>query len=192
MTTSQTVAAQEPQDRITPTERRELRSLVRNLFKVLREEVKQRERELLGNVNRRVTERYVGDDERFREFQAAVDKLIGKANRDLGKLVTDLEASGDQGRWNSRPRVEHYGMTRRYPNREQLREALTGGVSVAARRALLDVDRMEAGLLRDLAVDALRTDAARSFLDRVPDVEALLPATKLAEIEAGFEQAVSA
>jgi hypothetical protein len=58
-------------------------------------------------------------------------------------------------------------------------------------QALLALDRQEADLLRNLALDALETDAARGFLDRIPTVADLVPSRRLREIEAQFDSGLS-
>ena len=54
--------------------------------------------------------------------------------------------------------------------------------------ALLNLDRQEADLLQSLALQTIETDAARQFLAAIPSLGDLVPAARLAEIEAAFDR----
>lgn len=53
--------------------------------------------------------------------------------------------------------------------------------------AAFDPARQEADLLRSLAVDALESDEARSFLGRIPTVGELVPSVRLAELASAID-----
>ena len=56
------------------------------------------------------------------------------------------------------------------------------------REALADLDRQEANMLRQLTLDAIEGDAARKFFEGIPTISALVPMSRLAELEASFEE----
>lgn len=176
-------------DAITPGGRRELRAVVRQQMKVLRTEVKQRQAELVAEAETRLAEKYRDEDKRADELGWKVAQLAGEANRQLEDVLREYEELADGGRWarSYRSRFETPHVYRKSEDRSQLRQALIAGVEAQVRQALLALDRQEANLLRDLAVDALETSAARAFLDRIPTVAELVPSRRLREIEATFD-----
>ena len=174
-------------DQITPGERRELRAVVRQQMKVLRAEVAQREIELQSEIETRLVEKYREEDRRADELGRKVGEIAAEANRQLREALTEFEDLSDGGTWRH---LTGFGVPRIYRNtqdREQLKKALMAGVKVQVKQALLALDRQEADLLRDLAVDGLETVAARSFLSRIPSVAELVPAKRMREIEAEFD-----
>lgn len=175
-------------EQITPGERRELRSVVRHQMKVLRAEVAQREAELLSEMETRLVERYQADDERADQLAREIAKLRDNANRELQELVDQYEDLFAGGRW--RAGQEAFGTPRLYrsqEDRKQLRAALVAGIAQQVKSAQLALDRQEADLLRELALDALETSAARAFLGRIPTVAELVPSRRLREIETEFD-----
>jgi hypothetical protein len=52
--------------------------------------------------------------------------------------------------------------------------------------ALMRLDREEADLLRTLAIGAIESEEARNFLSAIPTVAELVPASRLAELEASL------
>jgi AcrR family transcriptional regulator len=177
-----------PEDTITPGERRELRAVVRQQMKVLRAEVAQRDIELQAEVEARLVERYRDEDRRNDELNRTIADIQTEANRQLRDALTTFEDLADGGTWRRVSGFQAPYLSRSEGNRRQLRDALLAGVKVQVKQAMLALDRQEADLLRELAIDGLETAAARSFLDRIPSVAELVPARRMHEIEAEFDQ----
>lgn len=174
-------------DAITPGERRELRAVVRSQIKVLRAEVSQRELELQAEVEARLADRYRDEDARADGFSRATRDIVRKANDEIEALMAEY---GDMfsGQWRGRPMLQAPQVFRRQEDRKQLRDAMLAGIKAQAKQAMLDLDRREADLLRDLAIDGLETAAARAFLERIPTVAELVPSARLREIESSFDR----
>lgn len=179
-------------EEITPGERRELRSVVKQQIKVLRAEVEQRKMELQAEVSTRLAEKYRHEDERANEFRRQVDEITEEANRQMRDVMAEHESLFDDGRWQGRAYFSPPHVDRKAGDRDELRKAMERGISAQAKQALLDLDRQEADLLRDLAMGGLETSAARAFLGRIPTVAELVPSRRLREIEAEFDQATAA
>lgn len=173
---------------ISPSERRELRAVVRAQFKVLRTEVKQRKAELLAEAESRLVERYRDDDRRIDELNFQIQEIGRKAGREIDDLKRAAGLEEDGGRWVTRNNINVYGVSRRSEDRTQLHRALEAGVNEQVTQALLALDRQEADLLKALAMESLESAAARAFLDRIPAVGELVPAARLREIETVFDQ----
>lgn len=174
-------------DQITATERRELRAVVRNQMAVLRKEVQQREGALTAEMERRLVERYQTDDTLANKFKLDAKKLTAETNAKFAKLKERYGELFNGGQWSGRDEYYTPSIYRRTEDREQLRRALAAGIKSELHNARVALDRQEADLLKDLALDALKTSAARAFLERLPTAIELMPAEKLREIEARYD-----
>jgi len=165
---------------LTPGDRRELRSLVKKQFDVLRREIKHRKDELTGEIESELLRRYRERDERIAQARREIEtakrayedacKQIMRALRDLDP---DLELS-----------VNYHGQLNvSDPNRAQLHRALIASIPQQIADASTKLDQQELALLRELTIGALDTEAAQRFLSRIPTVGELVPKARLAEIE---------
>ena len=117
-----------------------------------------------------------------------IEQIVDQANKDIRDAVKTVQAESDGGQWNwsgplRAPRVGHAR-----EDRFALTNALNTGLDAQARGALLTLERQEADLLRQLALGALESEEARAFLASIPTVGELVPASRLAEIEAAFDE----
>ena len=174
--------------RIPPGERRELRSVVRSQFKVLRAEVEQRQAELEAEAEQQLMRRYRDEDKQMEDLNWAIQQVADQASNDIADLMKKFGYDQDGGQWTRMHRVSAPRFTRKSEDRKQLHVALMAGIKTQVRTASLALDRQEADLLRQLAVDALETEAAQAFLTRIPTVAELVPASRLLEIEAAFDE----
>lgn len=180
----------DPTDQITPGERRELRSVVRSQMKVLRAEVEQREAELMAEAESRLTARFADQDKALADANRRIAEIAGRFNDEVQGVLAEITAhvGHDEGQHLS---VRNFGAPRVFgktEDRTQLRRAMEAGVKARVKQARTELDRQEADLLRDLAIDGLQTSAARAFLQRIPSAAQLVPSSKLREIEAQFDQ----
>lgn len=174
--------------RIPATERRELRSVVKQQFKVLRAEVEQRRAELAAGAAEQVRRKYAAADKQVDDLNWRIEQIVDQANKDIRDAVKAVQADSDGGQWTwdgaiRPPRINH-----RNQDRFALNGALTSGIEATAKQALLGLERQEADLLRQLALDALESEEAQAFLARIPSVSELVPASRLLEIEAEFDE----
>lgn len=172
---------------MTKAERTELRSVVRQQFKVLRGEVDQRRKELAAEAAGQVRRRYATADKTVDDLNWRIEQIVDQANKDIRDAVKAVQgdSSGGQWQWSGpvrAPRVAH-----EREDRYALNNALTSGIDAQARSAMLTLERQEADLLRQLALGALESDEARAFLAAIPTVGELVPASRLQEIEAAFD-----
>lgn len=175
-------------DHITAGERRELRSVVRSQMKALRAEVKQRELELDADINRRLIEKFRDDEKAVIELEAKIRKLTIASNEKLAKLVEDFNdvASGGATRRAGQFSVPY--LHKVSERKEHLRQALQIGMRAEISNAKVAIDRQEADLLKELALDGLKTDAAQAFLQTILSAKQLVPASKILELEAQYER----
>ncbi len=170
---------------MTKAERSELRSLIRQQFKVLRGDLGVREAELLVGVEQDVVARFADRDVAWEE----VLHVAGEASRACDRAINDaLYAKGFIKREGSEQVFTSVRLSERPPDlgRAQLRAEAQIGITAKVKAARHELDRREADLLRRLTLDALESDAARGFLDAIPSVGDLVPVTRLAELEASL------
>lgn len=175
-----------PQE-MTPGERRELRTVVRQRMKVLRADVAQRRMELLADAETRLVERYRAQDKQVEDLNFRIAEIAEQASREITDLIIAVRGDAD-GVSIRRPVHLRAPQVNTYTeNRAQLHRALVAGIEAQVKTALLSLDRQEADLLQTLALNSLETAAAREFLASIPTVAELVPAARLREIEAAFD-----
>lgn len=170
---------------ITKGERTELRSIVRQQFKVLRSEVTQRHAELLATLDDEIAEKFAKADDRW----GFVLHEIGEAEREANRRINDalreytgsMEFSKYERSW-VRAQIPERSETQQ---RQLDRRAAAMAVDARVRGALSRLERQEADILRSLALGALESDEARAFLGQIPSVGELVPAARLAELLGG-------
>lgn len=170
-------------DQIQPGERRELRSVIRSQYKVLRSEIEERVAQLNVEGDDRIRAKFEAEDKALadlnREIQKVVDRAQARINDLIAKSGIEPEARYNQP---GRLRIDHIEQ-KSTAARRQLRTEFQNAIKARARTAALQIDRQEADALRALAADAIQTEAARRFLDSIPAITQLLPSSHLAEIE---------
>lgn len=174
---------------MTKAERTELRSLVRNQFRVLRAEVEQREIELQADVEQQIADKYHAEDERWNAAYGQIREVLSTANKEVHDVLYQHGLREKDG-----TEAVIVGLAREIREKPDARERANlrrlGFVKLAAKvkAATVDLDRREADMLRDLALGALESSEAQKFLTQIPSVGELVPASRLAELEASLEQ----
>lgn len=170
---------------ITKGERTELRSIVRQQFKVLRNEIAQREAEMLAEIEDELTAKYAETDQGWSTVMHEVHEATMEANRRINDALYTAGyqvKGGSERMWVMTPTINQPTK-----DRQQLRHHATMKIRAQVKAALLRLDREEADLLRNLAVGALESDEAQAFLTAIPSVSELVPAARLQELEASLK-----
>jgi len=169
---------------ITKGERAELKSIVRQQFKVLRAELEQRELEMLANLEDQIADKYATEDQTWAALQHEVHEAVMAANRAINDAIYKhgyAEKGPTERSWVAEPH-----MKQPQERRMDLRRHAHSRIREQVRAARLDLDRREADTLRTLAVGALETSEAQAFLEKIPTVGELVPTARLAELEASL------
>lgn len=170
---------------MTKADRHELRQVIKSQFAVLRSEVAERAGELLVELEVEIEERFRAERHRRRAVEDRVAAIFEAASRE----ATDVLVGEDVGITVNQPfRVRLTAIP--WPDDGSQRMRMTGRATIDARvrQARLKLERQEADLLRSLAVDAIESDAAQRFLANIPSVGELVPAPRLAELEANIKE----
>jgi lipopolysaccharide biosynthesis regulator YciM len=173
---------------MTPGERRELRTVVRQRMKVLRADVEQRRMELVAEAEQRLMERYRDQDKVIEDLNWRIQQIADQAGKDITDAILAVRGETDGVSIRRPIKVNAPRLSSQIEDRTQLHRALIAGIEAQVKRALLELDRQEADLLETLALSAVETDAAREFLAAIPTVGELVPAARLKEIEAAFDR----
>lgn len=169
---------------ISKAERAELRSIVRQQFKVLRLEVDQREAELMAQIQEDVAERFAEEDRRWAVTQHKIHEIGLEANRQINDV---LREGGYETRGHTEKNyIRVAEMRQPKEKRYEMQRVGEARVHAQVKAAKLQLDRQEADLLRSLAVGAVESEEARQFLADIPTVAQLVPSTRLMEIEGGL------
>lgn len=166
---------------INKGERAELRSIVKQQFRVLRAEVAQREAELLASVQDEITEKFSTEDKAWADVQHVIHESLMEANRRINDALYEggfQERGSHEQMWLANPRMSQPRQVRM-----DLQRVASARLHAQVHAALLALDRQEADLLRTLSVGALESDEAQAFLSAIPTVSELVPAARLAELE---------
>lgn len=177
---------------ITKGERTELRSIVRYQFKVLRSETRQRQAELIAEMERRISDHYADEEKRQQDLMWKCHEVIEAAQRQItdilvGETVLDGYRGTEREVSVREPvRIQMESIQWNKEERVQRRRALVAAIEAQIEGALMRLDREEADLLRTLGVGAIESEEARAFLSAIPTVAELVPASRLAELEASL------
>jgi hypothetical protein len=177
---------------MTKAERSELRSLIRQRFKVLRADVDQRHAELLAELEVRLTDKFATDDAAWTSVAFVIGEAAREANRKANDAVRALV--GPDGWPSDRDKVliQEAALSRirataaeyrKETDKPEMRKASRARIDATVKAAHLQLDRQEVDLLERLAVGALESDEARGFLAEIPTVSSLVPAERLLELE---------
>lgn len=165
---------------LTPGDRRELRSLLKKQFGVLRNDVKRRESELRGEIEAELLTRYRQQDEHIEQAKRELEKAADdyrRAKEVIADSLRAVEPNLTVGWFHS------MDLQANDPRRAQLRAALVASVPRRIADAYTRLDQQEIELLRELTVGALSSEQARRFLGAIPTVGELVPTARLTEIE---------
>ena len=174
------------EDTMTRAERDDLAKLVRRREKLAKTDADRVAAERLAGLEREFAEIYrVGDEEVWREAQAAAEEAVAEANarvaqrcRELG--IREAFAPSIGVHWYSR------GENASKDRVAELRKVAKTRIDADAKRAKFEIERASVDVQTQLVAGSLRTAEARAFLEAMPTAEALMPSLTVAQIEAGL------
>lgn len=174
---------------ITKGERTELRSVIRQQFKVLRAEVIERQAELSAQLEDEVARRFAQQDKEWNDLMFQINEAAREANRKINDLLYEADHQVKDGteRWLINLNSYDIGKLRKGDGRTEFKQRGHAHLNAQVKGALLRLDRDEADLLRALATTAMESEEARTFLTRIPTVGELVSAARIAELESSYE-----
>jgi len=186
---------------MTKADRAELKSLLMRRFKSLKGDVAVRVTELKAEAERELDTSYAEENRLVQELTSELSGRMARARQDAEQILLDastecqlvfdiftqanpdirvsLRRSRDGQVYPYHP-VDHD----QDPRKDRLR-ALFAELDAAAAAAKQRLDVQEVEMRTVLAVETLETDAAKRFLDQIPTVGELVPATRINQLMAG-------
>lgn len=168
---------------ITKAERAELRSLIRQRFKVLRADIEARQAELVAELDVRITAKYADEDKAWADGMYLIEEAAREANRKANDVLRSLDMDGFDLDGKDYSIVTVRSINKPTGKRSKLRQESLSRIEAQVKNARLQLDRQEADLLTRLVQGALESEAARAFLGEIPTVSALVPADRLLQLE---------
>lgn len=172
---------------ITKGERAELRSLIRQRFKVLRADVEARRAELVAELESRIAAKYAEDDKAWADAMFLIDEAVREANRKANDLLRGVAPEDYMDVSKEYTIVQARSISKPTKERNALHRQGNARIDAQVKAAYLQLDRQEADLLTRLVAGALESDEARAFLGEIPTVSALVPADRLLELEQALQ-----
>lgn len=172
---------QEP-ERTSRAERLELAKLVRARMRVVRHAISHQEARQLAELDRQLAAEYSAAHERWTKITQDARQRVAQADAEIAKRCCEMGVPESfrprltLGWWD---RGENADQTRR----AELRKVAHTELAARARAAKVEVDRVEADLLTQIAGYGLRSLEARNFLESMPTIDQLMPKLKFSDLE---------
>lgn len=170
-------------EQLTPGDRRELRSVVKGRFKVLRAEVKRRETEMKAEIEAELVDRYRAQETAIAEAAREVSEIIDRAVFEARIVAQRISDAHPDVIAEISTRYGGIAFNAGIKNKAELHRALIAAIPDKIGDAQLELDRQENDLLQSLSVGALQTEQAQQFMASIPTVGELVPRARLREIE---------
>jgi hypothetical protein len=177
---------------MTKGEREDLQRLVRQREKVLKAAARQRSAELLADFENQMGQQYAFDqDEIWEQAAKAAEREVQKAQKLVAARCREL---GIPDRF--APSLELEWHHRGYDNsvakrRAELRTMAKSRIEAVERKATTDIEVNCLAAQEQIALAGLTTTAARLFIEKLPNIETLMPALSFAEIAGEAEPPVA-
>jgi hypothetical protein len=171
-----------PPPSMSKGEREDLQRLIRQREKVLKSAAKQRSAELLADFENQLGSQYHFDDnEVWAEATRVAEQTVEKCN---AKIAAECAKLGIPARF--APRLtDHWwdrGENMVKERRKELRAMAESRVEAIEKAAFVQIEMGCLQAQTEIATSGLASDAARSFLERLPSIETLMPALSFQEI----------
>jgi len=188
--TPQTVTPVTPDIPITPVipatgmtkgERDELAKITRQRGRVAKSRVEAVKAELLADIESKLSAEFNREDEMWRDAVKIAEQAVADANAHIARVCEERDIPAD-----FRPSVNMLWSIRGRnvdpARRAELRKLAAARVDHIAKSAKLTIEAQEADTLVALYAGGLTSDAAREFLEAMPDPRTLMPTIELDEL----------
>jgi hypothetical protein len=177
---------------MTKTERTELRSLIRQRFRVLRTEVDARRAELEEQLRADINRHFADADKAWDDAMYLIGEAVREANRKANDILRAVAEAGPlypDGQHRDHRLVQATTVVRPANGHTEMARAGLARIETRVKAARLRLEREEADLLTRLVEGAMQSEEARTFLRTIPTVSELVPADRLLALEQGLQEA---
>ena len=168
---------------MTKGERDDLQRLIRQREKAQKSAAKLRSRNLLADFENQIAAEYSFDDEAVWAAAAkAAEVEVAKAQK---RVAAQCQELGIPARF--APSLTLGWANRGYDNlvegrRKELRRAAESRVASLEQEAVVQIELASVEMQTEIAIAGLTSETARSFVERLPTVESLMPALSYDEL----------
>jgi hypothetical protein len=160
---------------VTKGEREDLQRLIRQREKVLKSAAKQRSAELLADFENQLGAEYAFDSDEIwaeatRKAKAEAEKANARISARAAALGIPKDFAPSLGLgWNAR------GKNAAKERRAELRKMATTKIAAIEQAAIVQIELGSAEAQTNIAASGLTSEAARTFLERLPTLESIMP-----------------
>jgi hypothetical protein len=176
-----TIAPVIPAVGMTKGERDELCKITRQRGRLAKSRVEVVKAELLADVEAKLSAQFDREDQMWRDAVKIAELAQSDANAHIQRVCEERGIPAD-----FRPSIKMYWSSRGSnadpSRRAELRKLAVTRVDHVAKSAKLEIEAQEADTLAALHAGGLTSEAAREFLDGMPDPRSLMPTIELHEL----------
>lgn len=172
---------------MTKGERTELGQLIRKREKVMKSQAQERSAALLAEFDQQSAKIYHWDEDAvWREAQAEAEKAVEAARSAVAERCEKLGiprefAPSLQLTWYGR------GHNMAAERRAELRRAAKSKIEALEKEAITKIERMSLEAQTQVIASGLESEAAKTFLNAMPTMDALMPPIEIGEIQTLIE-----
>jgi len=175
-------------EKMTSTERNDLRSLIRQRARLMKTEIKQRRLELMSDFERQLSANFSYDqDETWKGAHSIAEQAVKDAQVVIEERCRELQIRKEFAptismMWFGR------GENAVKDRRTELRITAKARLDVLEAAAKTEIERISVDAQTNLVVDGLTSEAAQAFLEQMPSIETLLPALEVNQVQELMEK----
>lgn len=159
-------------------DRQELRRILRARFEILQAQLHQREHELQATIREQIEAEFTTQIREAKKRTARLEAKVKKIDEEAKALALDMEEFGvtpGQGRYPSK--VFTYEIQSHWSpvEMEKRVDRAYRKLTQAAGLHKMDLRLSQLQLEEEIAIGALGSDEAKAFLEKIPDIDKILP-----------------
>lgn len=172
---------------MTKTERMEIGQLIRKRERVMKSQAQERSALLLAEFDSASAKIFHYDEDPiWQRAQAEAEKAVEAAQRVVAERCRDLGipeefAPGLSFGWYGR------GHSAVQSRRSELRQAARSRIAAMEKEAVTKIERMSLDAQMEVVAHGLESDAAKSFLGAMPNMDVMMPPVEVGEIQSLIE-----
>jgi hypothetical protein len=173
---------------MTKSERSELGQLIRKREKVMKSFASERAAKMLADFDEQSATLYSFDqDEVWKESTTRAQQVVEKANAEIAARCQELgipkefAPSLDFG-WAERGQNQVAG------RRAELRRAAASRIKSIEAETITKIERLSLVAQTEVIANGLESAAARTFLEKMPSLESMMPSLDVAELKRTLEE----
>jgi hypothetical protein len=166
---------------MTKSERDDLIKITRERGRIAKGQIEAVKAELAADVEKKLSEEFSARDKMWAQALEVAEQAVAHANAQIARVCDERGVPAE-----FRPSVDIMwsarGRNMDPRRRGELRKLADARIDAIAKQAKLTIDAQVADVAANLLAGGLTSDAAREFLNTMPDPRSLMPTIELAEL----------